>query len=335
MHTELPNATALIRQVFSVSNTNDFEQAALAVFRFQYQNNAVYRSYCDALSIPVDRIGGIHQIPFLPISFFKTHNVICGVNSITGLVFESSGTTGMQPSRHLVPDKQLYEQSFRQTFTQFYGPVQDYCILGLLPSYLERRHSSLVYMVHDLITHSSHGQSGFYLYDFDTLAQTLQQLESAGQKTILFGVTYALLDFAEQHPMPLHHTIVVETGGMKGRKKELLRAEVHGLLKKSFCLNSIHAEYGMTELLSQAYAMQEGRFKMPLWMRVLVREEDDPLAVHSGIATGGINIIDLANIYSCAFIATEDSGRLHGDGTFEVLGRLDHAEVRGCSLLAL
>jgi hypothetical protein len=305
------------------------------VFRFQYQNNAVYRSYCDALQVPVNQVRHIHQIPFLPISFFKSHNVSSGGISINGLIFESSGTTGMQPSRHVVPDGQLYEQSFRRTFTRFYGPVHDYCVIGLLPSYLERQHSSLVYMVQDLITQSGHEKSGFYLYDFENLAQTLRQLEAAGQKTILFGVTYALLDFAEQHPMPLQHTIVVETGGMKGRKKELLRAEVHALLKKAFSLNSIHSEYGMTELLSQAYALQDGRFQTPPWMRVLVREEDDPLAIHTATATGGINIIDLANIYSCAFIATEDVGRLHADGSFEVLGRLDHAEIRGCSLLVL
>jgi hypothetical protein len=334
MHTELPNATELGRQVFSVSNANEFEQAAAAVFRFQYQNIAVYRAYCDALQVRTDRISHIHQIPFLPISFFKTHNVSYGGNSINALVFESSGTTGMQPSRHLVLNKAFYEQSFRQTFTQFYGPVRNYCILGLLPSYLERQHSSLVYMVQDLVAQSGHEKSGFYLYDFETLAQTLRQLEAAGQKTILFGVTYALLDFAEKHPMPLKHTIVVETGGMKRRKKELLRTEVHGLLKKYFSLNTIHSEYGMTELLSQAYAIQDGRFQTPPWMCALVREEDDPLAVHSSAATGGINIIDLANINSCAFIATEDVGRLHVDGSFEVLGRLDHAEIRGCSLLA-
>lgn len=335
MHTELPNATDLARQVFSVNGTARFEQLALDVFRFQHKTNAVYRAYCDALHITPDGVNSLHRIPFLPISFFKTHNVVCGAYSINSLVFESSGTTGQQPSRHFVADKELYEQSFQQMFAQFYGPVQDYCIIGLLPSYLERQQSSLVYMVHHLIRQSGHQKSGFYLYDFKALAQTLAALEAAGQKTILFGVTYALLDFAEKHPMPLQQTILIETGGMKGRKQELLRAEVHRLLKKAFSVNQIHSEYGMTELLSQAYAVQDGFFQTPLWMQVLMREEDDPLSLHTGAATGGINIIDLANIYSCAFLATEDVGRLHADGRFEVLGRLDHAEVRGCSLLAL
>jgi hypothetical protein len=213
--------------------------------------------------------------------------------------------------------------------------VQEYCILGLLPSYLERQQSSLVYMVNDLIAQSEHPNSGFYLYDFEALAQTLTLLEQAGQKTLLFGVTYALLDFAEQYPQPLQHTTIIETGGMKGRKKELLRDEVHEVLKKAFAVLHIHSEYGMTELLSQAYALEGGLFQTPPWMRVLLRDEDDPLHVHANTGTGGLNVIDLANLYSCAFIATEDVGRLHTDGRFDVLGRLDHAEVRGCSLLTL
>lgn len=335
MPTELPNVARLAQQVFAVADKKGFEQAALALFRFQHQHNAVYRAYCDALRIEALSVINLRQFPFLPISAFKTHNVRCGRYSINDVVFKSSGTTGQQPSRHLVPDTKLYEYSFHQTFLQFYGPVQDYCIVGLLPSYLERQHSSLVYMVQDLIQQSGHKQSGFYLYDFATLAQTLTELEAAGQKTLLFGVTYALLDFAEQHPMPLQHTTIIETGGMKGRKQELLRAEVHALLKKAFSISSIHSEYGMTELLSQAYALQEGLFQAPPWMRVLIREEDDPLSVVTTPATGGINVIDLANIYSCAFIATEDVGRLHADASFEVLGRLDHAEIRGCSLLIL
>ena len=334
MHTELPKANDFERQVFSVT-AGEFEALALQLFRYQHQNTPVYRLYCEALQINAGAVNSLLQVPFLPISFFKSHNVNNSGNSITALVFESSGTTGMQPSRHLVPNADLYEQSFRRAFTQFYGDVTEYCVLGLLPSYLERQHSSLVYMVNDLIKESRHPQSGFYLYDFETLAQTLQALNATGQKTILFGVTYALLDFAERYSMPLEHTIIIETGGMKGRKKELLREEVHGLLKKAFSLPAIHSEYGMTELLSQAYAIANGIFKTPAWMRVLVRDEDDPFSITSGAGAGGINVIDLANIYSCAFIATEDAGRLKADGSFEVLGRLDHAEVRGCSLLAL
>jgi|SRR5215217_2125417 len=334
MHPEQPNIQDLAQQVFSVTATG-FEKLALNLFRFQYDNNDVYRSYCNVLKINAGAVNSLLQIPFLPISFFKSHNVNCGINSIAGIYFESSGTTGMQPSRHFVPDITLYEQSFRRIFAQFYGNVQDYCILGLLPSYLERQHSSLVYMVHDLVRESGHPKSGFYLYDFEKLAQTLTDLEATHQNTLLFGVTYALVDFAESHPMPLQYTKIIETGGMKGRKQELLRQEVHEVLKKSFFMHAIHSEYGMTELLSQAYALKNGLFQTPAWMKVLIREEDDPLSLTAGAATGGINIVDLANMYSCAFIATEDVGRLHANGDFEVLGRLDHAEIRGCSLLAL
>ena len=334
MHAEIPKAADLEEQVFT-TDKHSFEKLAIAVFRFQYQFNPVYRSYCNAIKTNPAVINHVYQIPFLPISFFKTHNVTCAANSISGIYFESSGTTGMQASRHFVPHIKLYEQSFRTAFNQFYGSANDYCILGLLPSYLERQHSSLVYMVTDLVKESSHPKSGFYLDQLDDLAKTIKELEKAGQKTLLFGVTYALLHFAEHYPMPLRHTTIIETGGMKGRKKELLRDEVHGLLKKSFSLPAIHSEYGMTELLSQAYALEQGLFQVPAWMQVLIREEDDPFAVAMHSKTGGINIIDLANIYSCAFIATEDVGRLHQDGRFEVLGRLDSAEIRGCSLLAL
>jgi hypothetical protein len=291
--------------------------------------------YCDLLKKTPDRINDSNNIPFLPISFFKTHNVTNGAYSITPLVFESSGTTGQQPSRHTVPDTALYQRSFRQAFARFYGAVQDYCILGLLPSYLERQHSSLVYMVADLVQQSQHPDSGFYLYDLEKLAATLGRLEKKRQKTLLIGVTFALLDFAEKYRMHLQHTLVMETGGMKGRKRELLREEVHGVLKKAFALDAIHSEYGMTELLSQAYARKDGRFYTPSWMRVLIREEDDPLSTGQHVGTGSISIIDLANIHSCAFIATEDIGKKHSDGSFEVLGRLDIAEIRGCSLLAL
>jgi hypothetical protein len=335
MHTEPPKGTGLAQQVFSIHDNRAFENVALEVFRFQHHANPVYRRYCDVLRTEVPAVTQIQHIPFLPISFFKTHNVQCGENSIKGIVFESSGTTGQQPSRHYVHDIGLYESSFRRTFAQFYGDVKDCCILGLLPSYLERQHSSLVYMVHDLIRQSGHPQSGFYLYEVEKLAGTHADLNSAGEKVVLFGVTYALLDFAEKYPMPLQSTTIIETGGMKGRKTELLRAELHGLLKKSFPGARIHSEYGMTELLSQAYAADSGRFQTPPWMRVLIREEDDPFALTSTAKTGGINVIDLANLWSCAFIATEDAGRLHADGSFDVLGRLDHAEVRGCSLMAL
>jgi hypothetical protein len=335
MPAELPKAAHLAEQVFSIKDNHTFEHVALQVFRFQYHSNAIYKSYCDVLKKTPDYVDAIADIPFLPISFFKTHNVTSSSYSMIPLVFESSGTTGQQPSRHAVPDAAIYQRSFRQAFALFYGPVQDYCILGLLPSYLERQHSSLVYMVADLVQESRHPDSGFYLYDFDRLAETLERLEKKEQKTLLIGVTFALLDFAEKHSLPLKHTILMETGGMKGRKQELLREEVHAVLKKSFSVPAIHSEYGMTELLSQAYARRDGRFCAPPWMRVLIREEDDPLSAGQQSGSGGISIIDLANIWSCAFIATEDVGKKHGDGSFEVLGRLDTAEIRGCSLLVL
>jgi hypothetical protein len=334
MRMEIPKTEELEDQVFSISDTADFIQTALSVFRLQYYNNSIYHAYCNLLKSTPDTINDLSQIPFLPISFFKTHTVVT-TSFEPAVTFESSGTTGIATSRHYIKDIKLYERSFRTAFQHFYGPVEQYCVLGLLPSYLERSSSSLVYMVNDLIEKSNHPQSGFYLYDYQSLADTLEKLEAAGQKTLLIGVTYALLDFAEQYPMPLQHTLVMETGGMKGRKKELLRSEVHAQLKKSFALPQIHSEYGMTELLSQAYAMEEGYFKTPAWMKILIREEDDPLSSDTNSTSGGINIIDLANLYSCAFIATEDIGRLHPDGYFEVLGRLDNADVRGCSLLVV
>ncbi|MER3463431.1 MAG: acyl transferase [Chitinophagaceae bacterium] len=293
----------------------------------------VYQQFCNQLDRTADKVKGLNEIPFLPISFFKSHKIIV-YNNTVDTIFESSGTIGMTPSRHYVHKQEVYEQSFRQCFQQFYGAPNQYCILGLLPSYLERGNSSLVYMVKDLIEESNHKLSGFYLHDFDQLHITLKQLEEQNQPTILIGVTYALLDFAEAFPVPLKNTIIMETGGMKGRKKELIRSEVHAILQNAFSLEAIHSEYGMTELLSQAYAKKEGTFFTPKWMKVFIRDEDDPLSM-SNRGTGGINIIDLANIYSCSFIATEDVGKLHADKSFEVLGRIDYSDIRGCSLLAL
>ncbi len=332
MRMEIPKTEELAEQVFSISHIADFQKTALAIFRYQYYHNPVYQSYCNLLQSPPDNVKAPEDIPFLPISFFKTHTVVTTAFQ-PEVIFESSGTTGVATSRHYVKEKALYEKSFRTAFNLFYGPASEYCILGLLPSYLERGQSSLVYMVADLVQESRHPLSGFYLYDFNSLASTLAQLEAAGQKTLLIGVTYALLDFAAQYPMTLKHTQIMETGGMKGRKKELVRSEVHAQLKQAFGLSHIHSEYGMTELLSQAYAAAEGRFFTPPWMKVIIREEDDPLSVSKASSSGGINIMDLANLHSCAFIATEDVGRLHADGSFEVLGRLDNAGIRGCSLL--
>lgn len=329
----------LEREIFLASELS-FEALALEVFRFQHQNNPVYRQFCDALHIVASELDAITKIPFLPIQFFKSRDIKTTLFE-PETIFESSGTTGSINSKHLVKDLSIYEQSFNSALRLFYGHHPSRCIIGLLPSYLERGNSSLVYMVNDLIRQSSHKNSGFYLHNLEGLRQTILQNESDAIPTLLIGVTYALLDFAAQSPMALKHTIVMETGGMKGRRKELTREEVHSELKKDFGLQQIHSEYGMTELLSQAYALADGRFHCPPWMKVLMREEDDPLTVRdsrdvpSNVISGGINVIDLANVYSCSFIATDDVGKLYQDGSFEVLGRLDNSDIRGCGLMAL
>lgn len=324
------------KKIFDPSQ--NFEALALEVFQFQYRNNKVYRSYVDAIKVIPGSVTGIQTIPFLPIRFFKTHKVT-STQFETDTIFESSGTTETINSRHFVKDNNLYEESFSKGFQQFYGNITDWCILGLLPSYLERNNSSLVYMVQSLVENSKHPQSGFYLYDFEKLSQTLQFLEKQKQKTLLIGVTFALLDFAEKHPQTLQNTIIMETGGMKGRRKELIRNEVHDILINSFKVSSIHSEYGMTELLSQAYSKKNGWFQTPHWMCIVLRNEDDPLTLkpldNSKPTRGVINIIDLANIFSCSFIATDDLGVLRPDGQFEVTGRMDNSDLRGCSLLAL
>lgn len=310
-----------------------FDALQAAVFAYQYQHNPVYRQFCDLVGGGNTDTGFKNVPPFLPIRFFKTHRVLAS-GCEPEMVFESSGTTGMEVSRHAVHRINLYQSSFTQAFELFYGSPANWCILGLLPSYLERAHSSLVFMVQRLIEKSGHPQSGFYLHNTDALAQQLQQLEAARQPTLLLGVTYALLDFAATYPMPLRYTTIMETGGMKGRREELVRPEVHRRLQTAFGVASIHSEYGMTELLSQAYSRGEGLFRCPPWMRVLVRDEDDPAAVFA-TGKGALNIIDLANVFSCSFIATDDVGEVYADGSFRVLGRLDNSDIRGCSLLAL
>lgn len=329
MGLEIPQHFALEEQVFSPTNEKEFLEIALSVFSAQFESNPVYAAFCNALRRTPASVSDLTEIPFLPISAFKTHDV-CSGSFIPEAVFESSGTTGMQTSRHLVKDLNLYEKSFLTAFHQRYGAVADLCILGLLPSYLERGQSSLVYMVDQLVKRSGQAESGFYLYDHAKLAETLRHLESKGQKTILFGVSYALLDFAEQHSISLQHTVVVETGGMKGRRREMAKEEMYDTLRTAFSTSDIHAEYGMTELMSQAYAIN-GLYQSPPWMKVMLREETDPLSYTQ--KTGAVNIIDLANLYSCSFIATDDRGRLHSDGGFEILGRLDHSDIRGCSQL--
>lgn len=308
-----------------------FEELAVDLFHFQYKHNPVYNQYVNSLPIVGRDVRSLAGIPFLPIQCFKSHTIKT-TSFEAEVVFESSGTTQTINSRHYVKDAGLYKRSFLTAFEQFYGPAADWCVIGLLPNYLERRHSSLVVMVDELIRQSGHPASGFYLYEHEKLHGVLQQLEARGQKTMLIGVTFALLDFAEKFPLPLKHTIIMETGGMKGRREEITRQQVHDILKAAFGLPAIHAEYGMTELLSQAYSAGEGILHCPPWMKVLVREEDDPFAVHVA-GTGVLNVIDLANIYSCSFIATEDVGRVHENRSFEVQGRMDNSDIRGCSLM--
>ncbi len=310
-----------------------FLESALSVFRFQYQHNPVYRRWCDLTRVRPDEIKTLASIPSLPVSFFKSH-LVKTTDFAEERVFESSGTTGAQTSKHLVKDLSLYRKSFVKCFELFYGPVTDWCILGLLPSYLERQHSSLVLMVDELISLSGHTSSGFYLTEHAKLAETLGKLESLRQKTLLIGVTFGLLDFTRDYPQKLSNTVVMETGGMKGRRKEMTREEVHQVLKAGLGLQKVHSEYGMTELLSQAYSKGDGLFNCPTWMKILVRAEDDPKLV-SESGRGLLQVIDLANIYSCSFIALEDAGIVHPDESFEVLGRMDHSDIRGCSLLVI
>ena len=274
----------------------------------------------------------LSDIPYLPVSFFKSHKVISG-NANEARVFTSSSTGGEGESRHYVADPELYTQSFRKCFARTYGEPGNYAILALLPSYLERQGSSLIYMVDDLMKRSAHPLNGYFLYNYPELYERLTVLRSTGQKTILFGVSFALLDFVESLPFRWPGLIVIETGGMKGRRKEIIREELHQKIKEGFGLQSVHSEYGLTELLSQAYSAGDGRYYTPPWMKVLIRDMNDPLSFNPVGKSGGINIIDLANYHSCAFLSTSDLGRIHPDGSFEVLGRFDHSDIRGCNLM--
>jgi len=311
-----------------------FKQHALELFKYQYENNTVYRSYCDLINNANSEVNEVHEIPFLPIQFFKSHTVSC-VSKAPDKIFLSSKTTGQIASRHFVNDLKIYHKSFEKGFNGFYGSIKNYAILALLPSYLERENSSLVYMANHLIDQSKHPLSGFYLDEWDQLVNTLQKLEKEGQKTILLGVTFALLTLIEKKKLNLNNTIIMETGGMKGMRKELVREALHSLFKKGFGVKNIHSEYGMTELMSQAYSKDNGLYNCPPWMKVLIRSTDDPFEIIQEEKTGALNIIDLANIESCAFIATQDLGKTHKDGSFEVLGRFDNAEIRGCNLISV
>ena len=321
-------------KIFKISTQQEFESITLDIFRFQIEKNPVYRDFCEYLGRTKNKVTSFKEIPFLPIRFFKSKKVVSSKN-IEQSIFSSSGTTGQVTSKHYVTDIALYEKSFLEGFESFYGDVSDYCVLALLPSYLERSGSSLIYMVDDLIKKSNHPDSGFYLDEIDVLIEKLIRLDSQGKKVLLIGVSFALLDLVEKHQLNLKNTIVMETGGMKGRRKELIREELHDILKKGFGTKTIHSEYGMTELLSQAYSQGNGIFNTPPWMKILIRDTEDPLTLQEIEKTGGVNVIDLANINSCSFIATQDLGKKYNDESFEILGRFDNSDIRGCNLMVL
>ena len=321
---------SFVEEIFNIHSEEEFVKICLKIYELQMDNNPIYSAYSQII-LKGKSPKKLEEIPFLPIEFFKTEQIICVTQKIEE-IFLSSGTTGNQ-SKHLVSDLSIYKNSFRNAFQLFYGDITDYCILSLLPNYREREGSSLIYMVDDLIKRSNHPKSGFYLNNYKEVSETILELEKNGQKTLLIGVSYALLDLANDYPMKLENTIIMETGGTKGKRKELLKEELHKILKEAFSLDSIHSEYGMTELLSQSYSEGDNIFKTPPWKKVLIRDVNDPLTILGKNRSGGINIIDLANIYSCPFIATQDLGRLHKDGSFSVLGRFDNSDVRGCNLL--
>ena len=322
------------QDIFSISSQKQFEKIALKVFRFQYDNNLVYQEFCQFLNVDKSAVKSLKQIPFLPIQFFKSHNVVSSTAPVEE-TFTSSGTTGMITSKHFVTDVSVYEKSFQLAFSEFYGNIEDYVVLALLPSYLERTDSSLIYMVEHLIKSTNNAQSGFYLHNYDELASKLIKLDKSGQNILLIGVTYALLDLIEKQNFQLKNTIIMETGGMKGKRKEIIREELHQKLCNGFGVTSIHSEYGMTELLSQAYSFGEGIFECPSWMQILIRDTEDALTYIEDGRTGGVNVIDLANINSCSFIATQDLGKKYPNNSFEILGRFDNSDIRGCNLMVI
>ncbi|MBP9789463.1 MAG: acyl transferase [Bacteroidia bacterium] len=322
----------LRKRIFARHSESSFLELALEIFQYQFENNSFYRSFVEGCKVDPKKVKELNEIPFLPVELFKSNEIKTGEFQPEA-IFTSSTTTGSISSKHFIRDLELYEESFMRSFIHFYGDPSDYVFLALLPSYLERSGSSLIYMMEKLISESTDLRSGFFLNEFDKLNELLIQLKSENKKVVLVGVTYALLDFAEKHSINFPELIVMETGGMKGKRKEMVRDEVHEILKPAFGVLSIHSEYGMTELLSQAYSKGHGIFETPPWMRILVREMNDPLNIAAHGRSGAINIIDLANLDSCAFIATQDLGKLVNDTAFEVIGRFDYSDIRGCNLM--
>ncbi|MFA8298684.1 MAG: hypothetical protein ACEPOV_00825 [Hyphomicrobiales bacterium] len=327
----IEEAKKLTDNIFSIKGDKEFEKTAINIFRFQYKYIGVYKQFVDYLNVDPADVKSIQQIPFMPIEFFKSHPVYPPDLNPEKL-FTSSGTTGSKVSKHYVVDQELYINSFTKGFDAFYGSYKDYIICALLPAYLEREGSSLVYMVDYMIRNGKKG-SGFYLNNYDELIKELKSQKDKNNKVLLIGVSFALLDIAESNQLNLSNVTVMETGGMKGRRKELIREELHSILENGLGVKGIHSEYGMTELLSQAYSKGDGLFQCPPWMKVICRDMNDPLSIMKPNKSGGINVIDLANVYSCSFIATQDIGKVYDNGLFEVLGRFDSSDIRGCNLL--
>ncbi len=321
-------------EIFKIQTEDQFEKMALQIFRFQAKNNPVYWQFLKYLNTDLEKVQGIDQIPFLPIQFFKSHEIISSKEKVKE-IFLSSATTGTTQSKHFVTDVKLYEESYLKGFERFYGAIENYTVLALLPNYLERKGSSLIYMVNDLIAKSKSPDSGFYLHNLSELSKKLIHLDKTNQKVLLIGVSFALLDLIDFKHFTLKNTIIMETGGMKGQRKEMIREELHEILCSGFGVSRIHSEYGMTELLSQAYSHGNGIFETPPWMRVLTRDAEDALTILPTGKTGGLNVIDLANVNSCSFIATQDLGKIHPDNTFEILGRFDNSDIRGCNLMVV
>ncbi len=321
-------------EIFKIRTEEQFKKMALQIFRFQAKNNRVYQQFLKYLKIDLEEVQRVDQIPFLPIQFFKSHEIISSKEKVQE-IFLSSATTGIIQSKHFVTDVMIYKESYLKGFHRFYGPIENYTVLALLPKYLERKGSSLIYMVNDLIAKSKSPDSGFYLHNLSELSQKIVQLDKQNQKVLVIGVSFALLDLLDFKEFALKNTIIMETGGMKGQRKEMIREELHEILCSGFGVSQIHSEYGMTELLSQAYSKGNGIFETPPWMRVLTRDAEDALTILPTGKTGGLNVIDLANVNSCSFIATQDLGKIHPNGTFEILGRFDNSDIRGCNLMVV